>query len=335
MGPLLYVLFTNDLPEAIHDHLNHDEPVQNYENISEANFSETCQNCGKSCCYADDSTYSKSHKNPIELKTIIDEKYNILADYMHNNKLILNSDKTHLMIMTSDVNHRKHGTYDITLNTGTEIIKPDQNEFILGGTISDDLKWKAHILYGKKSLVKMITTRINALRKVSRYSNFRVRKMIGNGIVMGKFIYLIQLWGGCSEFLLTILQKQQNKAARIITKLEWNTPVSTLLKQCGWLSIRQLARYHSLLQVYKIKQDRKPEYFFKKFSKNFPYRTRLSTVNGIKQDNNILSDLTKKNFTYRAISDWNLLPAEIRQVPKLPAFKKQLKNWIKQHVPVD
>ena len=159
--------------------------------------------------------------------------------------------------------------------------------------------------------------------------------MIGNGICMSKMVYLIQLWGGCSNFLIKILQKLQNKAARIITKSEWNTKIETLLNQCGWLSIRQLVSYHSILQVYKTKLNRKPEYFYKKFSKTFPYRTRFAAESRIKQDELVNSELGKSNFTYRAVFAWNELPTEIRQITKIGEFKKKLKQWIKIKVPIE
>ena len=47
LGPLLYTIFTNDLPEILH---NHDPP-------EESIFDIKCQSCGTVCCYADDSTF--------------------------------------------------------------------------------------------------------------------------------------------------------------------------------------------------------------------------------------------------------------------------------------
>ena len=137
----------------------------------------------------------------------------MISDYMANNKLVLNSDKTHLLVMASARNHKTHINYGITLNTGSEIIEPQDNEKLLGGFISNDLTWKENIRDNAKSLVNMITTRINALSKISRISNFKTRKMIANGIVMSKLIYLIQLWGGSPKYLICILQKFQNRAA--------------------------------------------------------------------------------------------------------------------------
>ena len=61
--------------------------------------------------------------------------------------------------------------------------------------------------------------------------------MEANGIVVSKLIYLIQWWGGCSDYLINFLQILQNRAARLVTRLGWFTPVEVLLHQCGLLSV--------------------------------------------------------------------------------------------------
>ena len=82
------------------------------------------------CLFADDSTYTKSNSDPLILKQEIDEKYQLIANYMAKNKVILNSDKT--LVMASKASHREHQDFDITLNTRTEIVKPIQYEKLLG-----------------------------------------------------------------------------------------------------------------------------------------------------------------------------------------------------------
>jgi len=158
--------------------------------------------------------------------------------------------------------------------------------------------------------------------------------MIADGIIMSKFIQLIQLWGGAPEFLLTFLQVLQNRAARMVTKRDWFTSTEVILRQCGWLSIRQLIVYHTTLQVYKIKTTQQPDYFHKKFNGNFKQNTRFAASQSIKENGNVTSDLGQRNFTYRATKLWNRLPTSIRASLTVESFKHNAKTWIKSNVPI-
>ena len=41
--------------------------------------------------------------------------------------------------MASSKKHNKNGNFGITLNTGNEVIEPDETEMLLGSIISNDL----------------------------------------------------------------------------------------------------------------------------------------------------------------------------------------------------
>ena len=329
LGPLLYLLFTNDLPEVVHEH---DHP--DHEDHADVSHNVHCKECGGMCLFADDSTYSISNNDPNQLKQDIDAKYKVIANYMSRNKLVLNTDKTHLLVMASRAAHRENVNFGITLNTGAEVIEPVNHEKLLGAVISIDMEWNMHVKEHEKSLFRTLTSRVNALMKVSEVADFKTRKMIANGIFMSNLVSLIPLWSGCSDFLLTFLQTIQNRAARTVTKLNYNTRTEVLLNQLGWLSVRQLSVYHSILQIFKTKQEKKPAYFNAKFSRQFPRDTRLSTGNGIRVDKKIRNQLSKQNFSYRAVDIWNKLPREMRLVRKLPKFKQKLKEWTKRNVSV-
>ena len=170
LGPLLYVIFTNDLPEAIHDHLSARNSL----------FSIDCEECGSLCCYADDSTYSVSGVNPDDIQTKVNLQYNKLSSYMANNKLVLKSEKTHMLVLTSKARHNKHVDFGLQLDTGSEIILPIQNVTLLGCTITDDLKWYQHIVGSDKSMLNQLKNRINALRKACPFLSFKNRKMVAH-----------------------------------------------------------------------------------------------------------------------------------------------------------
>ena len=125
LGPLLYIIFTNDLPEIIHHH----EDSENREQWPPFNL--PCLECGGICAFADDSTFSVSRVNPVDLNHAINVKYREIATYMAANRLSLNSEKTHLMIMTSSRQHRINEDFGIVLNTDVGLIYPSFNERLL------------------------------------------------------------------------------------------------------------------------------------------------------------------------------------------------------------
>ena len=179
-------------------------------------------------------------------------------------------------------------------------------------------------------------SRINALKQISRFSNFKTRKMIANGVVMSKFIYLIQLWGGCPDYLLTFLQSLQNKAARLVSNKDRYTPIKELLKSCGWLSIRQLVAFHRVVLLYKINYEGKPKYLAEKFAtnQNPSYNTRFQGDGRIRKSRIYSKEESKSSFVPDSINVWNRLPTKIRKSENTKAFKTLLKPWIVHNIEI-
>ena len=66
LGPLCYILYTNDLPETIFD----TSPRVHWSKLSTH-----CADRGSFCCFTDDSTCSISGKSQERLKQKLDDKY--------------------------------------------------------------------------------------------------------------------------------------------------------------------------------------------------------------------------------------------------------------------
>ena len=104
---------------------------------------------------------------------------------------------------------------------------------LLGVYVHEEMKWAEYILNNEHSLVKNLNRRLAGLKKICKYSDFKTRLMVGNGIFTSKLIYLIPLWGGAEGYLIRILQVIQNKAAKYITKRGPETSTLERLNECG------------------------------------------------------------------------------------------------------
>ena len=186
-----------------------------------------------------------------------------------------------------------------------------------------------------------------ANKKISSLASFKSRKMIANGIFMSKLIYLMPVWAGCEDYLTNALQVMQNKVARSVTKRNIFTPVKTLMKECGWLTVRQLMVFHSVVQLHKTVKSQTPEYLYSRVSRqlslldqhtvqgrNYYYETRQHASGALRQLPGVEArlDLSQRSWCWRASSAYHIIPASIKTEPKLDEFRRKLKAWVKETV---
>ena len=80
------------------------------------------------CCYADDSTYTVVGSDPVELSEKLSHKYSVIADFLTLNKLKVNDEKTHLIIMSTRQKRTHKDTNSIRIITPTAVITPSETE---------------------------------------------------------------------------------------------------------------------------------------------------------------------------------------------------------------
>ena len=337
LGPLLYTMYTLDFPEVVHQ-----ENCPYTQGDQVIKFRTMCSECGGICCYADDSTYSVTAATTIELSIKLEEKFKVMSSYLSENRLCINSDKTHLLIMSTRQKKRNSNEAEVSLDTGNEIISPSRSETLLGFKIQENMNFTEYLLDSKDSLIKTLNKRIGALKQIKKVASFKAKLNIANGIVMSKILYLLPLYGGCPEYLLSAIQSKQTEAMRQVTGRRWVIPgrqfVSTadLLKQCGWLSIRQLSFFTTVLSVQKVLVNETPEIIYEKLTSGKIYRTRGTVNQSVKRTcvEEARLNIASSSYRWRGHRQHSSLPNNLKDVKDLSVFKCRLKTWVRENVPI-
>ena len=326
LGPLFYLLYTNDFPETIY---------RCGSAFHENSLKTKCDVCGGLCCFADDSTYSVSNESIHELKVKLSSRYEVMSSYLSNNKLKLNDDKTQLLVMATRQRQVK-SSIDLEITTTNGFIKPVKTAKLLGIDIQDDLKWSQYILLSDSSLVKQLTKRLSALKLISSAAGFKDRLTVTNGLFSSKLIYQISLWGGAEEYLLSALQKVQHQAAKFVTQSGKNTSSRQMLVACGWLNIKQLTFYHSVILIHRILLKKSPLYIYERLPLEYDRETRLAASNSLRValTRRVTLRLSEKSFMHRAMNSYNMIPVELRQMKNIDTFKTNLKKWVQINIDV-
>ena len=191
---------------------------------------------------------------------------------------------------------------------------------MLGCHIEPTLKWHKQV----EELLKKLKTRLTALENLRSIIPFHLRKRITEGIFTSVLTYCLPLFAGCEQYEMEALQVMQNKAARLVTHAGWRTSRQVIFGQVGWLSVNQLAFYHTALSTFRIRQSQEPEYLHSIMNRN-------NRANRIIVPNTELT-LAKKSYCFRGSEQWNSLPENLRSIDKISFFKTQLKKWIPKNV---
>ena len=85
-----------------------------------------------------------------------------------------------------------------------------------------------------ESFRKIVCLAIGALKRMRLFISKETAIQIYNTLIMSHFDYCIPLWDCLSGYLSDNLQKLQNRAARVITKLPFDTGSNDLISTLDW-----------------------------------------------------------------------------------------------------
>ena len=213
LGPLLFLLYINDLPNNIPD-----AELILYADDTSAIIKDKCMT----------TFQEKTNKTMQQLKT-----------WFKYNGLILNETKTHFVLFHTRQNKNNPMTIDINH------FKLDHETIFLGLHLNENLNWDGHI----QNLIKTLNTRIYALRILKNTLDAKALIQVYYAICHSIIRYSIIFWGS-SPSSVEIFKKQK-LALRTILGLGNRDSCSEHFKHHKILTVPSLYIYETVLFIKK------------------------------------------------------------------------------------
>ena len=202
LGPLLFLIFLNNFPSVL-------------------------RRATPSMFMDDTSMWVASDSVP-ELLHLLRNEITLLEKWIWDNKLTLNTLKTEFILISSKPKLREiEETCCIHIQGESTYQSPYTKS--LGFYIDQHLDWEDHINH----VIRKASAGIAILRATSRYLPMDALQTIYRSLVESHIRYGNVVWGSCGEVLSTKLLKIQNRAARIVTRSEFDENVEPLIKELG------------------------------------------------------------------------------------------------------
>ncbi len=219
LGPLLFLLYINDIC-----------------NISS----------NVSCIlFADDTNIIATGKNLSELFTTMNKEMGKFIKWIHSNKLSLNIEKTHYMLMSSA--RRKFDAEDCNIMIDNETITRVSNTKFLGVIIDETMSWKYHIDHICNKVSKCIGILLRARQQLYGHTLLTLY----NSLIKPYFVYCITIWGNTYAKYLHKLELTQKRVIRIITFSEFCAHTAPLLAQNKIMMVDELHEYCMGILIYE------------------------------------------------------------------------------------
>ena len=112
---ILYLCFTVDLPDTTHCHpVDYKNPVVH------------CKDDVDIVTFVDDATHYYADKEEEKVTETISAKFKMIEKYMNENKLVINGDKSHLVVLSKKA--QTNDAVKVILKTGPKDIKQSETE---------------------------------------------------------------------------------------------------------------------------------------------------------------------------------------------------------------
>jgi len=160
------------------------------------------------------------------------------------------------------------------------------------------------------------------LKRNRAYLSTRTAIQIYDALIRPHFDYCSQVWDGLYDTYSKRLQRLQNRAARAVTKSNYDIRSKDLLNELNWDTLYLRRKKQKVTLMYKIMNGCAPEYLQNLLSKqenHYQLRNNEQCLKIPKPK----TEYMKRSFFY-STKLWNKLPLDVRQITSIAKFKKAI-----------
>ena len=229
LGPLLFIIFINDLPEHL-------------------------VNC-RTHIYADDTAISVNGTSTVELERKLTEKLNSASAWMVKNHLTLNCAKTKCMTFGTTHTLNIVDRSPPVISVGGSVIENVTEYKYLGVMLDRRLTFSNHVTYMSGKAIG----RLKMLGRTRKYLDENTSLTLYKSLMAPIFDYADVVYDCLSARDSRALQKLQNSALHIVLKRGRRSYVADLHKDTNMHYLSDRRHFHTLNQVFKCLNDLAPK----------------------------------------------------------------------------
>ena len=273
--------------------------------------------------HADNSALVHSGADPNEVANFLSSELSICQSWLIDNRLSLHLGKTECILFGSKRRLGPDVKFEVNLNN--TVVSRVTSVKYLGIHLDQFLDFSKHV----EGLLKKARGKLQFLYRNGSYLNHNTRRLLCQALIFSSLEYCSSSWfNGLSACLSESLNVFQRKCARFVLFLPHRGHIGpNEFAHLSWLPFPKRVKYFNLIHTFKVRAGLSPSYL----SENF---TQISTVHGynLRQSGRNFSFAYCSSpigtFNREAISGWNSLPSDLKEIKSLPLFKSRLKKYL-------
>ena len=195
-----------------------------------------------------------------------------IRTWLKNNKLMLNDDKTDVLVISSVSMRSKLQVPQLKI--GSSIVTPSPVERNIGLYMNSVMDMEQQV----QKICQSCYFQIFSIGKIRHLLNNKSTEILVHAFIPSRLDNGNALLYGISKYLLAKLQRVQNAAARLITRTKKQEHITPVLVSLHWLPIKQRIQYKLLLLAYRVIHGHGSSYLAKLLKPHEPSRQLRSEI---------------------------------------------------------